>query len=170
MTKSTKPPRNLVRRVAMHAIPGYTLYKAMDSFRSVTVQGLRTMADHRRKLSHQRRNPAVVTYREALAKRSESSLPLEVIARSCLRHKRFFLAMGAIALSFSGGSLLGQNYFGGTIGVMFTGLCFLFVLKYEHRIWQMEEGEKHPDKPLGSFRKFFSSKGCVVRLFDPRAF
>lgn len=170
---STEKKPTVARRLArsgLYLIPGYPLVKAAASMKDTVSTGLQTITDQNRELAAQRRNPRLRTFNEALARRSADALPLEVIERSCARKKQFFMAVGFVSASFLFGSTLGHNYFGTLIGLLFTFFCLMFVLKFEHQLWQIETGRAAPDEPLGGYRQFFACAGAFRRLIDPRLF
>ncbi|HGO6128544.1 TPA: hypothetical protein ACK3RK_007129 [Burkholderia cepacia] len=160
----------VVRFGLLSLVPGYPIYKAAASLKENIRLGVKTLADRNRQLAEQRKDPHVVTYNEALAKRTPESLPLEAIELSCVRHKRFFLAIATVSAAFLFGSTLGGNYFGSFLGGLFVLFCLMLAVKYEHRLWQMETGKASPDEPLGGFRKFFATRGVLNRILNPRLF
>lgn len=160
----------VVRFGLLSLIPGYPIYKAAASLKKNVQLGAKTLADRNRQLAEQRRDPRVVTYNEALAKRTPESLPLEEIELSSVRHKRFFLAVATVSAAFLFGSTVGGNYFGTFLGGLFVVFCLMLAIKYEHRLWQMETGKAAPDEPLGGFRQFFSTPGVLKRILNPRLF
>jgi len=172
-TESTEKKSSAARRIArssLYLIPGYPLVKAATSMKDTVATGLQTITDQNRELAAQRRNPRSRTFNEALAMRSPEAMPLEAIERLCTRKKQFFMAVAFVSASFIFGSAIGHNYFGTLIGLLFTFFCLMFVLKFEHQLWQIETGRAAPDKPLGGYRQFFAQPGTFRRLFDPRLF
>ncbi|PCE30082.1 hypothetical protein [Burkholderia ubonensis] len=168
MSDSNRPSRagRVVRAGLLSFIPGYPIYRALQSLKQTVRTGAQTLSDRTEDLAAQRRDSRVATYSEAMAKRTEDSMPLEAIERLCARHKQFFMTMTCVSIAFVLGSLFGENYFGALIGFLFSMLCVMFALKYEHRLWQMETGRAAPDEPLGSFRQFFSTPGAIRRVLD----
>ncbi|SEI14419.1 hypothetical protein [Paraburkholderia hospita] len=160
----------IVRFGLLSLVPGYPIYRAVGSLKKNIQLGMKTLGDRNRELAAQRRDLHAVTYNEAIAKRTAESLPLEAIERSCVRHKRFFLSIAAISAAFLFGSTIGGNYFGTFLGGLFVLFCVMLSVKYEHRLWQMETGRAAPDKPLGGFRRFFATRGVVMRILSPRLF
>lgn len=159
-----------IARSSLYLIPGYPLVKAAASMKETVATGLQTITDQNRELAAQRKNPRSRTFNEAMARRSSDALPLAAIERGCTRKKQFFLAVVFISASFLFGSVVGHNYFGTLIGFLFTVLCLMFVLKFEHQMWQIESGRAAPDEPLGGYRQFFARPGAFRRLLDPRLF
>lgn len=166
--KSSGRAGRIVRFGLLSFVPGYPLYRALQSLKQTVRAGTQTLSDQTDDLAAQRRDPRVVTYNEALKKRTEDSMPLDVIERSCVLYKRFFLALACVSLAFVLGSVIGESYFSSLIGFLFAVLCMMFALKYEHRVWQMETGRAAPDEPLGGFRRFFGTPGAIRRMLDPR--
>lgn len=159
-----------IARSGLYLIPGYPLIKAATSMKDTVSTGLQTITDQNRELAAQRRNPRSRTFNEALAMRSADALPLDAIERRCARKKQFFMAMAFVSASFLFGSTMGGNYFGTLIGLLFTFFCLMFVVKFEHQLWQIETGRTAPDEPLGGYRRFFASRAALTRLPDPRLF
>lgn len=171
--ESTEKKPTAARRIArsgLYLIPGYPLVKAVSSMKDTVSTGLQTITDQNRELAAQRRNPRSRTFNEALAMRSPDALPLETIERWCARKKQFFMAVAFVSASFLFGSTVARNYFGTLIGLLFTSLCLMFVLKFEHQLWQIETGRANPDEPLGGYRQFFARRGALMRVLDPRLF
>lgn len=159
-----------IGRLALYAVPGYAVVKAFGSLKATVSTGAKTLGDRNRELAAQRKNPRVATYNEAIAKRPEDAMPLEAIEQSSIFHKRFFLAIAAVASAFLIGSTIGGNYLGTFLGALFVMFCLMLALKYEHRLWQLETGRAAPDKPLGGYRKFFRARGALLRIISPRLF
>lgn len=167
--KQDKPRgKHRAARAGLYVVPGYSLVKAAASMRDVAAGGVMTLAERHRALAAQRRNPRSRTFNEALALRSGDALPLASIERACLRRKQLSLAVAFVSLSFVLGSAGGRNFFGAAVGSLFVGLCAMFALKYEHRLWQMETGRASPDAPLGGYGAFFAAKGAIKRVLNPR--
>src|SRR5690348_10931066 len=103
-------------RAGLYLVPGYSLVKAVGSMKDVAAGGMKTIADRHRQLAAQREHPRSRTFNEAMALRSADALPLEAIARSCLRKKQLSLAVAFVSSSFVVGSLGGRNGFGAVIG------------------------------------------------------
>ncbi|RDU98729.1 hypothetical protein [Trinickia dinghuensis] len=175
MSESDRPedkprPKYRAARAGLYLVPGYPVIKAMASMKDAAAGGMRTIADRHRELAAQRVNPRSRTFNEAMALRRPDALPLAAIERSCLRRKQVSMAVAFVSASFVVGSIGGHNVFGAFLGLLFVGLCGLFALKYEHRIWQIEAGRAAPDEPLGGYGRFFASKGALKRLLNPRLF
>ncbi|PMS17085.1 hypothetical protein C0Z18_21775 [Trinickia dabaoshanensis] len=162
--------RSRAWRAGLYLVPGYAVIRAAASMKETATGGMRTIADRHRELSERRVNPHSRTFNEAMALRAADALPLEAIERSCLQRKQVSMAVAFVSASFVIGSLGGRNLFGAFVGLLFVGLCCLFALKYEHRIWQIETGRAAPDEPLGGYRQFFARKGAIKRLFNPHLF
>lgn len=163
--KSGKTAR--IARSGLYLIPGYSVVKAVASMKETAATGMRTIVDQHRELVAQRTNPRTRTFSEALSSRSADALPLEAIERSCVRRKQLSMAIASVSVSFVLGSGLGHNYFGMFLGLLFAVFCLMFVLKFEHRLWQIEQGRASPDAPLGGYGQFFSVRGAIKRLLDP---
>lgn len=169
-TKDKAGPAYRAARAGLYLIPGYPLIKTVASMKEAAAGGLRTIADRHREVSAQRVNPTSRTFGEAMALRAPDALPIEAIARSCLRRKQVSLAFAVVSVSFVIGSVGGHHLFGAFLGLLFVALCGLFALKYEHRMWQIETGRAAPDEPLGGYRQYFARKGAIKRLLDPHMF
>ncbi|WP_459199428.1 hypothetical protein ACQVRX_07300 [Ralstonia pseudosolanacearum] len=160
--------RILGKFVALNMIPGYPVYKALKSVKETSGTGAATVIDLAAELKKRKPKARVIrTYREALALRTPESLPLRTIAKICLTRKRLFLAAAFISSAFVLGSLIATSYLGSFLGALFILFCLLHVVKYEHRLWQLDTGPLQPDEPLGGFRDFFQSKGSWLRLVSP---
>lgn len=169
-----KEPSSVGRRVMRYGllsmIPGYSIYRALASLKESVNTGAETIRDNNRELAERRKRKRVSTYNEALTKRTEESMSLAEIDRLSKRRKRMFLAAAFISAAFVLGSVVAKNYLGSLLGLLFILFCLLHVVKYEHRLWQMETGAKAPDEPLGSFGQFFASRGAFRRIFNPYLF
>lgn len=168
-TKKSSAARSAARS-GLYLVPGYSLVKAVASMKNAVATGAKTIADQNRELAAQRRNPRSRTFNEALAMRPADALPLDAIERSCRRRKQLSMAVACVSASFVLGSLIGHNGFGAFLGLLFVVFCLMFVLKHEHRLWQIETGRAAPDVPLGGYKRFFACKGALKRLFDPHLF
>lgn len=172
---STDKKAGIGRRVAkasLYMIPGYPLIKAAGSLKATAGSGLETLRELKGELdsSKKTRTRRVRTWNEAIANRSPDALPLETIERDCLWKKRLCLAFAFICASYALGGLIGANFMPIFSGLLGVGFPSLFIVREEHRLWQMEVGPQHPDEPLPGYRQFFRTPGVALRLINPRLF
>ncbi|WP_412548939.1 hypothetical protein Q2T91_16115 [Ralstonia pseudosolanacearum] len=160
--------RRVGKFVVFNMIPGYPVYKALKSAKETAGTGVATVHDLVAELEKRKpQKKTIRTYRQALALRTADSLPLRTIARNCLNMKRLCLSVAFVSAAFVLGSVVGANYLGSFLGVLFVMFCLLHVVKYEHRLWQLDTGPLQPDEPLGGFGDFFRSNGAWLRLLSP---
>lgn len=161
----------IVRSVALNMIPGYPVVKALTSAKKAIGSGAATLHDLASGLEKQELDGRLVrTWREAIESRPPDAVPLQTIARDCLIKKRLSMTVALLSLGYLTGGLVGENYvaiFNGMIGM---ALPVLFVVREEHRLWQMDVGPKQPDAPLPGYREFFRTPGAFRRLLDARLF
>lgn len=155
-----------IARASLYLIPGYPIIKTLRSAKEAIAGGAQVIADQNRELAEQRRSPRTRTWNEALAARSEDALPLREIQRLCVRRKQLAMALGFVAICFVLHSAFGGKLVGTALGTLFVLLCLMFMLKYEHQLWQMATGPAAPDEPLGGLSRFIESRGAVGRLFN----
>jgi hypothetical protein len=172
---STQPPetrsmkRKVARGVLFNMIPGYPIVAALRSARRTAGSGAETLRDLQSELrTTKSRARQVRTWREALEARPLDALPLAKIKADCVTRKRLSLIMVFFCLCSSFGYLVGGHYVGVFNGVLGIGLPVLFIVREEHRLWQMEAGPQQPDEPLPGYRQFFRSGGIALRLLNPR--
>ncbi|AMR78589.1 hypothetical protein A2G96_13025 [Cupriavidus nantongensis] len=132
--------------------------------------GWQTIQDLQADLAHQRQNPRIRTFREAMAARPTDAAPLEQIQRNCLTNKRIALAFGVLALVYALASMVPGNLFGALTGTLFTILCAILATRYAHRSWQIAMGQASPDEPLRGVRDFVRSSDFLRKTFDPQLF
>jgi hypothetical protein len=163
--------RRLLRGALYNLIPGYPIVKALQSAKKTIGSGALTVRDLTVELENQKPDgQRVRTWREAIESRPVGALPLKKIADDCVSRKRLCMAFACICLSYAIGGMLGANYFAIANGVLGMALPALFIVREEHRLWQMEVGPAQPDAPLPRYRDFFRTRGFVLRLLDARLF
>lgn len=160
----------LIRHIAQlgrYVFPFYPLFNAYASIKHTISTGMYTWRN-----LNEHPHPPVLTFRQAMARRPVDAISIEAIERRCLTRKRVALAGVFLCLCFSFGSVLGENkmgvLLGASFGVLSASFCFVSVVKYDHRLWQIEVGQQNPDQALGSFRTFFAAPGIFLRLLNPR--
>src|SRR5262249_1141162 len=99
-----------------------------------------------------------------------NALSIDEIKRRCLLKKRSALIGGFLSFCALAGSVLGGHAIAAFLSGPAMLFCGLVVVKYTHRLWQMEKGRIQPDQPLESLRVFFSAPGVWWRLLDPHLF
>jgi hypothetical protein len=161
----------IVRSVALNMIPGYPVVKALTSAKKTIGSGAETVRDLAGDLKNQKpKSRRIRTWREAIENRPVAALPLEAIARDCLRRKRVCMVFAFICLSYAAGGLIGCNFFAVSNGILGTALPLLFIVREEHRLWQLEVGPAQPDAPLPGYWEFFRTQGIILRLLNARLF
>ncbi|SOZ17260.1 hypothetical protein [Cupriavidus taiwanensis] len=158
--------RGVLRRVGRVMNP----FSPLTSMKRTVGSGWQTIQELQADLAHQRRNPRIRTFREAMAARPADAVPLEQIQRSCLTNKRIALAFGFLALVYALASLVPGNLFGAMTGLLFTILCAILATRYAHRSWQIAKGQASPDEPLGGVIDFLHTRGFLRNTFNPQLF
>jgi hypothetical protein len=168
--KQNRPALRLVKAVALNAVPGYPMIKAFGSAKATVMSGLLTIDELKEKVEGKKRMRRVRTWNQAIAARPVDALPLSKIASDCLARKRVALIFIVLCTAYMTGGLIGGNFmpvYGGCLGSM---LPAMYVLREEHRLWQMEVGPTQPDEPLGSIGTFLRTRGVLLRLLNPYLF
>jgi hypothetical protein len=161
----------IVRSVALNMIPGYPIVMAFTSAKKAIGSGATTLRNFAGGLEKQEPDRHLVrTWREAIESRPPDAAPLETIARVCLIKKRLSMTVAFLSLGYLTGGVLGANYVAIFNGLLGMALPMLFVVREEHRLWQMDVGPKQPDVPLPGYREFFRAPGVCRRLLDARLF
>lgn len=142
----------------------------LTSMKRTVSGGWQTIQDLRADLAHQRQNPRIRTFREAMAARPMDAASLEEIQRNCLTNKRIALAFGTLALIYALASMVPGNLFGALTGTLFSVLCAILATRYAHRSWQIAMGQSSPDEPLRGVRDFLQSSDFLRNTFDPQLF
>jgi hypothetical protein len=168
--KQQRPALRFVKTIALNAIPGYPIVKAIGSAKRTIATGALTIGDLKKQLEGQKRTRCVRTWNEPISDRPADALPLSKIASDCLTRKRIALIFVLLCTAYTIGGVLGGNFvpiYGGILGSM---LPALYVLREEHRIWQMEVGRAQPDEPLQGVAAFLRTPGVLLRLLNPYLF
>lgn len=158
--------RKTLRYVALNAIPFYPLYAALRSMRQATGAGVATLRDLNYEIAAGSTRPRVVTFRQALERRSEGALSFAEVRRQSVRSKRVAFVFTFFGSCFGLGSLIGGNVLGVLLSVLLIAFTLLTAVKHSHRTWQIEAGCIEPDRPLGSVRDFLRSPRAVATVFD----
>ena len=165
--KQSRPALRLVKTVALNTIPGYPIIKAIGSARRTIATGALTIGELKEQVEGKKRTRRVRTWNQAIAARPVDALPLSKIASDCVARKRVALVFVILCTAYMTGGVLGGNFmpiYGGLLGSM---LPAMYVLREEHRLWQMEVGPTQPDEPLGSIGTFLRTRGVLPRLLNP---
>lgn len=165
-----RPVLRLVKTVALNTIPGYPMIKAFGSAKATVMSGLLTIDELKEQVEGRKGTRRVRTWNEAISARPVDALPLSKIASDCVARKRVALIFIVLCTAYMTGGLIGGNFmpvYGGCLGSM---LPWMYVLREEHRLWQMEAGPMRPDEPLGSIGTFLRTRGVLLRLLDPYLF
>jgi len=168
--KQNRPALRLVKTVALNTIPGYPIIKAIGSARRTIATGALTIGELKEQVEGKKRTRRVRTWNQAIAARPVDALPLSKIASDCVARKRVALIFIVLCTAYMTGGLIGGNLmpvYGGCLGSM---LPWMYVLREEHRLWQMEVGPTQPDEPLGSIGTFLRTPGVLLRLLNPYLF
>jgi len=168
--KQSRPALRLVKTVALNAVPGYPIVKAIGSGWRTIATGVLTIDELKKQVEGKKRTRRVRTWNQAIAARPVDALPLSKIASDCVARKRVALIFIVLCTAYMTGGLIGGNLmpvYGGCLGSM---LPWMYVLREEHRLWQMEVGPTQPDEPLGSIGTFLRTPGVLLRLLNPYLF
>ena len=168
--KQNRPALRLVKTVALNTIPGYPIIKAIGSARRTIATGALTIGELNEQVEGKKRTRRVRTWNQAIAARPVDALPLSKIASDCVARKQVALIFIVLCTAYMAGGLIGGNFmpiYGGLLGSMLPGM---YVLREEHRLWQMEVGPTQPDEPLGSIGTFLRTRGVLLRLLNPYLF
>ncbi|MGF6755257.1 hypothetical protein [Paraburkholderia sp. GAS42] len=168
--KQQRPALKLVKTIGLNMIPGYPIVKALGSARATIMTGAHAIGELKEQVEGQTKTRRVRTWNQALAARPADALPLAKIASDCLTRKRVALAFVYVCLSYAFGGILGGDILGVYGGIVGSTMPALFVLRDEHRLWQMEVGPTRPDEPLGSVSEFLRTRGVLLRLLNPYPF
>jgi len=168
MSKEAKKKRSVIVRVVM--LPLLPWKWTWNSMRSNIGNGVKTIQDLNAQLTKMRRSPKICTFAEAMARRPPDALSLGEIESICLFNKRIALFFWLLSMTYSLASFVPNNYFGVVLGLLFSAFCLLFAFKYQHRLWQIRVGRKHPDRELGSIKQFVRTPGWIAMLFSPELF